>query len=142
MVRRFRAYSASNQRAPEQRLPLMTLHAEPTVDSQSFSAAAETTCSDEWRAAITLRGEFDLANCRLLRSAMTRHLDAGRHLLRIDVSAVTFIDCTAINELVVADQRCRAAHGFLIITGISPQMRRLFTITGLDRELLIDTAST
>jgi anti-sigma B factor antagonist len=100
----------------------------------------ETTTSDEWRAVVVLRGEFDVANAGDVRAELARHLDEGRRVIRVDVRGVGFMDSTAIGELVAASQRCRSDHGSLILTGVPRRLQRLLTVAGLDQVLLVDSA--
>jgi anti-sigma B factor antagonist len=102
--------------------------------------AVETTACDEWRAAVALHGELDIANAGELREELNGHLDAGRRVIRVDASGVEFMDSTAIGELIAASERCRLEHGSLILTNVPACVRRLVSITGLDSVLLIDTA--
>jgi anti-sigma B factor antagonist len=104
------------------------------------TTSIRTTSCDDWRAAIELRGELDLARAPQLRSELQRHRDAGRRIIRIDTGRLTFIDSTIINELLTASAWCRREHGALILTNLPPRIRRVITLTGLDGLLLIDTA--
>jgi anti-sigma B factor antagonist len=104
-------------------------------------AQVRTAACDEWRAAVVLRGEFDLANADELAAELHRHLDEGRRLIRVDARGVEFMDSTAISELVHASERCRAGHGSLILTGVPRRLRRVLSLAGLDQVLLVDTAS-
>ncbi len=118
--------------------------AETTIvffDRVEKMTTVETTASDDWRAAIALRGEFDLANAAELRAELDRHLDEGRRVLRIDARDVTFMDSTAIGALVATSDRCRGEHGSLILTGVPSRLQRLFAVAGLDQLLLVDSAS-
>jgi anti-sigma B factor antagonist len=103
--------------------------------------SVQTTSSDEWRAAVALRGELDVANAHELREELTRHLDEGRRVIRVDARRVEFMDSTAIGELITASERCRSEHGSLILTGVQRRLLRLLTIAGLDQVLLVDTAA-
>jgi anti-sigma B factor antagonist len=119
------------------------LAAESTVvltDRVVTVTSVRTTASDEWRAALALNGELDVANAHELRAELNRHLDAGRRVIRVDASRVEFVDSTAISELTYATERCRAEHGSLILTNVPHCMRRLITVAGLDHVLLVDTA--
>lgn len=102
----------------------------------------QTISSDDWRAVVQLCGEFDLSNAVELRAELNGHIDAGRRVLHVDAAAVTFVDSTALGELVTASQRCRSENGSLILTGVPERMRRLLMIAGLDHVLLVDTAGT
>ncbi len=120
------------------------MNAESTVvfaDRVVKMTSVQTTSSDEWRAAVALRGELDVANACELRAELARHLDAGRRVIRVDARYVEFMDSTAIGELITASERCRAEHGSLILTGVPRRLLRLLTIAGLDQILLVDTAS-
>ena len=100
-----------------------------------------TIAVDEWRAAIALHGEFDIANAHELRDELSRHIDEGRRVIRVDLQRVSFIDSTAIGELIEASRRCNAEHGSLILTNISAGLYRMLTLTGFAKVLLIDTAA-
>lgn len=99
-----------------------------------------TTACDEWRAAVALHGELDVANAHDLRAELNLHLDAGRRVIRVDAGGVEFMDSTAVGELVIASERCAAQHGSLILTNVPPRVRRLLSVAGLDQILLVDTA--
>jgi anti-sigma B factor antagonist len=100
-----------------------------------------TTICDEWRAAVTLRGELDAVEAPRLRAALAQHLDAGRRVLRVDVGDVSFIDSTALGELIFASECCRGDRGSLILTRVPPRLERLIRILGLQAVLLVDTAA-
>lgn len=99
-----------------------------------------TIATDEWRAAIALHGEFDIANARELRAELAKHIDEGRRVIRVDLQRVSFIDSAAIGELINATRRCNTEHGSLILTNISAGLYRVLARTGFDKVLLIDTA--
>ena len=103
-------------------------------------AAVRTTACDDWRAAVALYGELDMANAHELRAELARHLDAGRRVIRVDALAVEFMDSTALGELITASERCRVEHGSLILTNVPPRVQRLVAIAGLRGVLLIDMA--
>jgi anti-anti-sigma factor len=100
----------------------------------------ETVAQDDWRAGVRLRGHVDLANADQVLAELQRHVEAGRRLLRVDTTDVEFIDSTAMSALVTVDALCRAQQGSLILTGTTPRLRRLLSIAGLDRLLLVDNA--
>ncbi|SHF72063.1 anti-sigma B factor antagonist [Jatrophihabitans endophyticus] len=102
---------------------------------------ARTTSHDAWRAAVALEGELDIANADEVRAVLVDHLDAGRRVLRVDASGVTFADAAALGMLVDAHQRCRERHGTMILVGSSARLRRTIALAGLDTVLLVDTAA-
>lgn len=99
-----------------------------------------TIAMDEWRAAIALHGEFDIANAHELRTELAKHIDEGRRVIRVDLQRVSFMDSAAIGELINATRRCNAEHGSLILTNLSAGLYRVLALTGFDKVLLIDTA--
>jgi anti-sigma B factor antagonist len=99
-----------------------------------------TIASDEWRAAIALHGEFDVANAHELHDELAQHLEAGRRVIRVDLQQVSFMDSTALGELIHATRRCTEEHGSLILTNVSARLYRVLTLTGFDKVLLVDTA--
>jgi anti-sigma B factor antagonist len=98
-----------------------------------------TVSSDQWRAALELRGDLDLAIAPQLRSELEQHLDAGRRVLRVDMGEVSFVDSTVLGELILASEWCRREHGTLILTSVPPRVQRLISLAGLESVLLIDT---
>jgi anti-sigma B factor antagonist len=110
------------------------------VDRVEAMTTVQTTAADDWRAAVTLQGELDIANAHEIREEFNRHLEAGRRVIRVDTAGVEFIDSTALGEIILASNRCRREHGSLILTNVPARMRRLLTLAGLDQLLLVDTA--
>lgn len=100
----------------------------------------KTTGSDDWRVAVTMRGELDAAVAPEMRAELARHLDASRRVFRIDVAGVTFTDSSALGELIFVGERCVSDRGSLILTNVPPKVRRIIDIAGLETLLLIDTA--
>jgi anti-sigma B factor antagonist len=111
------------------------------ADRVARMTCVRTVASDEWRAAIQLCGELDIANADVLRRELTEHLEAGRRVIRVDTSEVDFMDSTAVGALVEASERCRLEHGSLILTGVRRPLQRLLQVAGLDQVLLVDTAN-
>jgi anti-anti-sigma factor len=99
-----------------------------------------TIAFDEWRAAIALQGELDVATAEELGTELAKHLDAGRRVIRVDAQRVSFMDSAAIGELINATRRCSEEHGSLILTNVPPSLWRVLTVTGFHKLLLIDTA--
>jgi len=99
-----------------------------------------TIAQDEWRAAVQLSGELDVANAAAITAELDAHIAAGRRVIRVDASAVEFMDSTALGALVHASVRCRNEHGSLILTGVPRSLQRLLQVAALDQILLVDTA--
>jgi anti-anti-sigma factor len=136
--------AAANQGRRPPKGTRVTATTEATVvfpDRVARITCVRTTAVDDWRAAVQLCGELDVANADELRRELDSHLDAGRRVIRVDASQVEFIDSTAVGALVLANARCRELHGSLILTGVPRALRRLLRISGLDQVLLVDTAT-
>ena len=104
------------------------------------SDAITTVAEDAWRAHVALHGELDIADAPQLLAVLEAHLEAGRRVLRLDTTDVTFLDSTVLGAMVAAHRRCVEMHGSLILTGVHGVVERIVKLTGLDRVLLIDTA--
>ena len=50
----------------------------------------------------------------------------------IDLSAVEFMSSVGLRELVVASKKSKAAGGTIVITGLQPLVREVFTISRFD----------
>ncbi|KIQ67241.1 hypothetical protein TR51_01880 [Kitasatospora griseola] len=88
---------------------------------------------------VRLDGEIDQDQRRpledVLNSAVARHLPC----VVVDIAAVGFCDCTALNALLSARLAAREAGVELLIAGADRQARRLFEITGADGVLTLRT---
>lgn len=92
---------------------------------------------DPLRAAICAVGEFDLAACHDLAAVLQQQTDAGRRTVRLDLSQVTFLDCSCLGVLVAAHRRFVSAHGLLVLTGVEGAVARLLTLTHLEGNLFV-----
>ncbi len=65
-------------------------------------------------------GELDLVTTPALASTLSQLTDAGCPEVVIDLSGVTFIDCTALGSLIAARNRLSACGGDLVLRDPSP----------------------
>jgi len=86
---------------------------------------------------VAASGEFDLAAAEPLRRLLDQQRRAGHRHVRVDTSAVTFVDATALGVLADVHQQFLNRHGSLTLTGAGPRIQRLLRITGLDRVLYV-----
>ena len=82
---------------------------------------------------VTAAGELDVNTAPELREQLARLISGGANNLSIDLSAVSFVDSTALSVLVSALKRLRQADGDLQLASPTPSVRRVFEITGLTR---------
>jgi anti-sigma B factor antagonist len=83
---------------------------------------------------VALAGEVDLATVPVVEDEL-RRAEASQDLIILDLRDVSFMDSTGIRMLVAADRRNRARGAALVIVQGSPQVRRLFELSGLTRHV-------
>ncbi|WP_322937346.1 STAS domain-containing protein [Nocardioides bizhenqiangii] len=80
---------------------------------------------------LRLAGEIDLAQQFPLMVDISSRLRAQRQLI-IDLSAVTFIDCSGLWTLDWARTRARDIGGDMALVGPCPALSRILVLTSLD----------
>ena len=83
-----------------------------------------------------LQGELDLVGGTALRDATAVLPERGR-LLYVDLSRVSFMDCSGLGALIDLSRRCREAGVAVVVTGAGAHVLRLLAVTGADRELSV-----
>ena len=99
--------------------------------SETFSISSERLVGT--MGLVVLSGEVDIYTAPRFRECMIELLDAGVDKLVIDLSAVTFIDSTALGVLIGGVRRVRAVGGAMTLVVTSRPVERVLSITGLDR---------
>jgi anti-sigma B factor antagonist len=90
---------------------------------RAFSISDEAV---EGAVVIALEGELDLAAAEPLRN----HVDSTTgSALVLDLRLVTFVDSSALRELLRAHAALRDAGGELVLAGVGPAVARLFELT-------------
>jgi len=102
------------------------------------SSEASSGSLDPETNTLALRGEWDFSSKAELRQ-LTDRLGSGD--ATIDLTEVTFIDSSVINEIVRTHNRLHAAEARLRLRVGGGHIARLLTITGLDRVIDIDRRS-
>ena len=72
-----------------------------------------------------LEGELDLAAAPVLRERFEEAAGAGPRGVVLDMAEVTFVDSSALRELLRAHAAVRAAGGELVLAGVGPAVARL-----------------
>ena len=88
-------------------------------------------------AVVMMPAEIDVANARAILDKLLSVLDREPVTLIVDMSVTTFCDSAGVNAVLRAYKRASAAGAELRLVMPAPAVRRVFTVTGLDR--LIDT---
>ena len=87
--------------------------------------------------AITFSGEIDIATAPELARQLDLAIDGNPgERIDVDFAGVTFIDSSGLGVLVAAQRRARAAGGDVAVTNLRPNLRTVFSLTGLDKVLL------
>jgi len=83
-------------------------------------------------------GELDLHVTPELQERFDTAIEGGAGQIVLDLSAVTFIDSMALGVLLGTVNRLRRRGGALRIVVPSPELRRIFEISLLDRIFTLD----
>ena len=85
-------------------------------------------------AIVTVAGDIDIATVTRLRERLFQLAASGRPLV-VDLDQVSFIDSAGLGGLVGAAKRAAGYGGSLHVVCARPQIRQLFRLTGLDRQM-------
>lgn len=83
-------------------------------------------------------GEMDLSNNHLLAGVVANQLRLARRFIELDLSRLTFCDCTGLRTIVDAHNNCLRVHGTMVLTGVPSRVARLLSLTHLDEALVVD----
>ena len=83
---------------------------------------------------VTVAGEIDITTAPQLRGQLTLLAAGGRPVIA-DLTEVTFIDAAGLGVLAAAAGKAAASGGSLHVVSDRYQVRRVFAITGLDRQI-------
>ena len=98
-----------------------------------------TDKSDEY-VVVAVVGELDVATAPQLRTQLRKIVGEECSTVVVDLTAVTFVDSTALGVLIEARKQCDANAGTMRIAISEPRILRVFEITGLTE--LFDIRST
>ena len=83
---------------------------------------------------VSVAGEIDIATVARLRARLSA-LAVGGVPLVADLDQVSFIDATGLGALAGAAREAAAQGASMYVVCARPQTRRLFRVTGLDRQI-------
>jgi anti-sigma B factor antagonist len=86
---------------------------------------------------LVLRGEADLYAAPAVRDRLLDAVEGGSRGIVVDLSDVTFVDSMMLGVLLAGLKRMRGTGQFRVVVS-SPDVRRLFEITLLDRVFALD----
>jgi len=98
----------------------------------SMQLRIETTYPSPATAWVAVSGEVDLATAEVLRDRLLDVLrDEAPTMLRVDLAAVTFLDCAGISALVAVHNAAVRTGRQMRVTHTQPIVRRVLDLTGL-----------
>jgi anti-sigma B factor antagonist len=86
---------------------------------------------------VALTGEVDLYTAPELKAALLRLVAEGPTRIIVDLSGATFVDSTTLGVLLGAVKRLRMGGGELVLVCSDLNIRRILSITLLDRAFTI-----
>jgi anti-sigma B factor antagonist len=84
-------------------------------------------------AVVTMPAEIDVTNADMVREELLSVLNQGASVLVADLSKTSFCDSAGVSALVRAFRRASAGAAALRLVVGTPAVRRVLSITGLDR---------
>jgi anti-sigma B factor antagonist len=104
--------------------------------SEAFSIFDARASEDTW--VLNVAGEIDMGTGPAFQRGLLRAIGASRGGLIVDLSRATFLDSSALTNLVNAFDYLRMkGGGTLAIVSRDPRMRALFEVARLERDFLI-----
>ena len=82
---------------------------------------------------IDLEGEVDVYTAPQLKQQIITLLDSGVKRVIVNLSAVDYLDSTALGVLIGGLKRLRERNGALDLICPNQRIKRIFEITGLDK---------
>lgn len=90
---------------------------------------------DERTHVLVLAGEVDVTTAPEFKRRLHGLIDQGNQAIVVDLTAVTFIDSTALGVMIGALRRLRPEGGALALVCADDDIAGIFEVTGLDRVL-------
>ncbi|MEV4713178.1 STAS domain-containing protein [Micromonospora sp. NPDC049374] len=82
---------------------------------------------------VEVSGDLDMATSPQLRDSLQQLIDAGDRQVVVDLGGVGFMDSSALGTLVVMFKALRDVGGRLCLASVQPGVRRVLSITSVDR---------
>lgn len=95
-----------------------------------FEIRSEQT--DDGVAVVEVTGELDLYTAPQLKETLLSALDNGILRVVVDMTAVNFIDSSALGVLIGAVKRLNSRDGKLALVSVDENVNWIFKITGLN----------
>lgn len=86
--------------------------------------------ADDGAVVVVLAGDLDLYAARYFTERVDELLTQGIHRLDVDCGALSFVDSSGLNALLIAHRDAVAADIEIRVTAAAPQLRELVRMTG------------
>ncbi len=96
---------------------------------------------DTSRVQLALQGDVNIHTSPELRERLKPLMDAGHKEIRIDLSGVNFMDSAGIATLVEGLQWSRNTGGRFVLSGLTENVRDVFSLSKLDTVFEIEDGS-
>jgi len=80
---------------------------------------------------LSLKGDFDLSNAKVVKTILDKEITAGKINLVMDLSALNYIDSSGIGVFINTMTTLRGKQGKLVLLGMNPNIHRIFEMTKL-----------
>jgi anti-sigma B factor antagonist len=84
---------------------------------------------------LRLSGELDLASAGVLDTAIAELCTDGAERIVVEMDELQFMDSTGLRSVLVGQELCQVNGCELLIGEMSPQVERLFEISGVGEKL-------
>ncbi|HEX4437922.1 MAG TPA: STAS domain-containing protein [Solirubrobacteraceae bacterium] len=88
---------------------------------------------DGWT--LWLSGELDIASAGVLDTTIAELCADGSNRILLEMADLAFMDSTGVRSLLVGHELCSVNDCEMLIGSVSPQVARLFEVSGLGEKL-------
>jgi len=79
---------------------------------------------------VALKGRLDSVNAGAVELAITEQIKQGANRLVLDFSEVPYVSSAGLRVVLVAAKRLKEVGGKLVLAGLTPSVREVFSISG------------
>jgi len=90
-------------------------------------------------AIVKLAGRLDSSTAQPAEESFTQMLGSGTPRLAIDMSRLEYISSAGLRVLLVVAKKVQQAKGKMVLFGLMPNVREVFSVSGFDKILAIQS---
>lgn len=80
---------------------------------------------------VTVHGDIDVYSSPKVKDALYEIIDAAAYKIVINLEDIRYIDSTGLGVLIGALKKVKGSEGNITVVCSNPQIKKVFTITGL-----------